>query len=277
MTLPTSLTTGFLHPGAMGASVAALCGGERLWCGDGRSSETRRRAERAGLHDAGSLGALVERCDMILSVCPPAAALHVARAVVTAGFDGIYVDANAVAPATARSIAELFEHFVDGGIVGPPVWDHGTTRLYLSGESAGAVAERWQGTSLEARVIDGGAGAASAVKMCFASWTKGTSALLLAIRALATAEGVDDALLTEWATSLPQLAAQSERAAATTAPKGWRFAGEMIEIADSFAAQGLPVGFGHAAADVYARLATFKDRADVTLAMVIAALNRSAD
>ena len=130
----------------------------------------------------------------------------------------------------------------------------------------------WAGSPLETRVIDGGPGAASAVKVCFAAWTKGTAALLLAIRALAQAEMVDDALLAEWATSMPDLAQQSERAAATNAPKAWRFAGELDEIGDSFAAHGLPDGFGRAAADVYERLAAFKNTSHVTLHDVVGAL-----
>ena len=267
------MVTGFLHPGAMGASLAAVCAGTRLWCGDGRSDATRARATAAGMEDVGSLERLVERADVIVSVCPPAAAVDVARAVAGAGFDGIYVDANAISPAAARTIGAPFDRFVDGGVIGPPVRNAGSTRLYLSGGAATEVAALWNGTALETRVVDGGAGAASAVKVCFAAWTKGTAALLLAIRALATAEGVDDALLSEWATSQPGLAEQSERAANNNAPKAWRFAGELDEIADSFAAHALPDGFGRAAADVYQRMATFKDTtADTALATVIDAL-----
>ena len=110
--------------------------------------------------------------------------------------------------------------------------------------------------------------------MCFAAWTKGTAALLLAIRALATAEGVDDALLSEWATSMPGLAGQADAAASANAPKAWRFAGELEEIASGFAANGLPAGFGAAAADVYERLAEFKGTSDTTVAEVIGALLR---
>lgn len=208
-----------------------------------------------------------------MSVCPPESAAEVGRSVAALGFEGIYVDANAVAPDTSRSIGRMFEHFVDGGIVGPPVRAAGSTRLYLSGDRALAVADRWAGTPLEVRIVDGGPGAASAVKMCFAAWTKGTSALLLAIRALATAAGVDEALVAEWATSMPHLIAQSEQAAANTAPKGWRFGPEMREIAATFAAHDLPAGFGLAAGDIYDRLTSFKDAPDVILPDVVAAIN----
>jgi 3-hydroxyisobutyrate dehydrogenase-like beta-hydroxyacid dehydrogenase len=268
------MTTGFLHPGAMGASLAATCQGVRLWCGDGRSDATRARAIAAGMEEVGTLDVLVQRADVIISVCPPGSARDVATQVATLGFDGIYVDVNAVSPATARSIGESFTRFVDGGVVGPPVRSPGTTRLYLSGKDAAHVADLWTGTPLETRVVDGGAGAASAVKICFAAWTKASAALLLTIRALAAAEGVEDALLAEWATSMPDLAEQSQRAATSNAPKAWRFAGELEEIARSLGAHGLPDGFGTAAAEVYHRLAGFKDTTSTSLDDVIQALAR---
>ncbi len=271
------MATGFLHPGAMGASLATVCRGVRLWCGNGRSDATRARAKAAGMEDVGSLDELIARADVIVSVCPPGAAVDVADTVSRAGFDRTYVDANAIAPATARSIGARFANFVDGGVVGPPVRAAGSTRLYLSGDLAHDVAALWKDTLLETRVVDGGAGAASAVKVCFAAWTKGTAALLLAIRTLAVAENVEDALLTEWATSQPGLDDQAIRAATGNAPKAWRFAGELDEIAKAFASHDLPDGFATAASDVYQRLAQFKDVSGTTLQDVINALRLPAD
>ncbi len=253
------MITGLLHPGAMGETIGATCAGRVLWASGGRSEATAARADRAGLEDAGTLEALAAEAQTVVSVCPPGAARAQAAAVAATGFDGIYVDANAIAPATARDIGSMFEHFVDGGIVGPPARTPGTTRLYLSGPRADEVAERWTGSALETRVIDGDAGAASAVKMCFAGWTKGTAALLLAIRAVAEAEGVTDDLIGEWQTSMPDLVTRSEGVAGMTGPKAWRFAPEMDEIAQTFAGAGLPPGFHLAAAEVYRSLASFKD------------------
>jgi hypothetical protein len=95
--------------------------------------------------------------------------------------------------------------------------------------------------------------------MAYASYTKGSAALLLAIRALALREGIDEALLGEWSKSQPGLAARSKGSARGTAPKAWRFVGEMRQIADTFADAGLPDGFHRAAAEVYARLSEYKD------------------
>jgi len=259
-----NLTIGLLHPGEMGAAVGqCLAGTGRpvLWVPEGRSPATGARAAAAGLTAAGLAG-LIERSDIIMSVCPPGAALDVAREVT--GFGGIYLDANAISPATAREVAGLVEaggaSYVDGGIIGTPPVAPGFIRLYLSGPRAGEVCELFDSSPVDARVVDregwSGAeavGAASAVKMAYASWTKGTAALLLAARALARAEGVEETLLAEWGISQPGLDERSARAAGSAAAKGWRWIAEMEEIAATMAAAGLPEGFHQAAAEVYRR------------------------
>ena len=122
-------------------------------------------------------------------------------------------------------------------------------------------------------MLDGEPGAASALKVCYAAYTKGTTALLLAIRALARAEGVDDALLAEWAVSQPDLVTRSEAGPRWSARKAWRFAGEMDEIADALADAGIPDGFHRGAAATYRRLDRFKDAPEPpALADLIAAV-----
>ena len=249
---------GLLHPGEMGAAVGRCLTGrghEVLWASEGRGPGTAARAAAAGLTDAGTIAALAGRAEVILSVCPPHAALDVAWAV--HGFRGLYVDANAVSPGTAREVARLIcesgGRYVDGGIIGAPPQRPGTTRLYLSGGDAGEIAALFAGTPLDARVISGSATAASAVKMAYAGWTKGTAALLLSVRALAREQGVEDALLAEWALSQPGLDARSEGAARSAADKGWRWVGEMEEIGATMSAAGLPDGFHLAAAEIFRR------------------------
>jgi len=245
---------GLLHPGEMGAAVGAVLRGrghDVAWASAGRSRETARRAAEAGLVDVGSVDAVAARCEILLSICPPHAALEVARAL--AGYGGVYVDANAVSPATAKQIGSLFERYVDGGIVGGPPRERGDTRLYLAGADAEVVASLFRGTALEPVVLAGPIGTASALKMAYAAWTKGSAALLLAVRATARAEGVEDALLEEWRRSLPGLEDRSLRAERSAQAKGWRWIAEMEEIAATFAAAGEPDGFHRAAAEVFRR------------------------
>lgn len=266
------MITGFLHPGEMGSSVAAACAGRRIWASEHRSAATVTRAAAAGIDDVGDVRTLVETADTIVSVCPPDVALTQARQVAGLGFNGVYVDANATSPATARQVAALFEHAVDGGIVGPPAHRAGTTRMYLSGSGAADVARRWDGSALETRVVGDEPGAASALKICYAAWTKGSTAMLLAVLAVATAEGVDADLIGEWDISQPDLLERAKRSAQGSAPKAWRFAGEMDEIAAKFTHARMPSGFHDAAAEVFHRLAGFKDAAPPSLDDVIATL-----
>ena len=259
-------TIGILHPGEMGSAVgaAARAGGARvLWASAGRGGATRQRAAAAGLEDAGTLASLVAASDVILSVCPPAAALDVAQAVAAHRFAGLYVDANAIAPATTRTVGACVEkagaRFVDGGIIGPPPRTRGTARLYLAGEGAARVATLFAEGPLEAIALDGPPGAASALKAAYAGWNKGHAALLMAARAFAAAEGVEAALLAEWKISQADLPARSEAAVRSNARKAWRFVGEMEEIAVAFAAAGLPGGFHTAAAEIYRRLEGWQD------------------
>ena len=265
-TNPRTLRLGLLHPGEMGASVGAAAhqaGARVAWASTGRSDESRRRAALAGLEDLISLEELAATSDVILSVCPPDAAVALAESVAATGFAGIYVDANAVSTGTAHRVADIIEgcgaRFVDGGIIGPPAHGPGTTRLYLSGAEAAAVADVFDGSALQAIAMDTRPGAASALKMCYAAWTKGSAAMLTGIRALALAEGVEGALLEEWALSQKGLEARSTGAARNNAFKAWRFAGEMREIAATFEASELPGGFHRAAADIYERLSAYKD------------------
>lgn len=274
-----STTIGLLNPGEMGSMVGAAVrsGGSRvLWAGEGRSAATRKRASEAGLEDAGSVSALVSASDVILSVCPPAAAVDVAAQVAKLRFAGTYVDGNAIAPATAREIGGIIEKggatFVDGGIIGPPPVKQGTTRFYVSGTGAERIAALLTAGPLQAIVVPGGPGAASTVKMAYASWTKGSSALLLAVCALASAEGVEDALVREWKISQPDLSARAEGAARSNAKKAWRFVGEMEEIAATFAAAGLPDAFHRGAAEIYRRMEVYKDGPAPSFADVLRAL-----
>jgi 3-hydroxyisobutyrate dehydrogenase-like beta-hydroxyacid dehydrogenase len=264
---------GVVHPGEMGVAVAGAlraAGTEVVWAGEGRSGATRARAATVELHDVGTLRSLVHEADVIVSVCPPHAALDTARAVADHGFGGVYLDANAVSPATAVELGTVVAtsgaRFVDGGIIGPP----SGPRLLLAGDAGGELAPLF-GPPVVVVGLDEPPPAASAVKMTYAAWTKGSIALLLAIRAAAASLGVEQALLAEWAADGGGTLARSNRSG-DSAHKAWRWVGEMEEIARTLDGAGLPDGFHLAAADVYRRLARFKDDRSATLDQVLDAL-----
>jgi 3-hydroxyisobutyrate dehydrogenase-like beta-hydroxyacid dehydrogenase len=236
---------GLLHPGDMGSALGAVLLENRhevLWASEGRSAETAARA--APFADFGTPRKVARAAEVVISVCPPHAAREVAASV--DGFKGIYVDANAVSPATARDIGGI-----DGGIVGPPPRDGATTRLYLSGPRAEEVARLFAGTAVDPRVLGGEVGTASAMKMAFAGWSKGTAALLLTIVRLAEEHGVQEPLFAEWRAWHPEVLDDLERSRRSAPRKGWRWVAEMEEIADTLAAAGLPDGFHRAAAEVF--------------------------
>jgi 3-hydroxyisobutyrate dehydrogenase-like beta-hydroxyacid dehydrogenase len=249
-------TVGLLHPGAMGAAVGAAlvsAGHDVIWTSEGRSAHSRERAREAGLRDVDGVQALITTSEMVLSICPPDAAIDVARS--AAGLSGIFVDANAISPATSLQIRGIIgDRCVDGGIVGPPPVRDGTTRLYLSGDTAGWVAQQFSGTTMQAQVINGaGPVAASALKMVYGAWTKGSAALLLAIEQTASANGIADVLHDEWKLSQPALRDRLTAARQAADAKGWRWEGEMRQISATFLAAGQPGGFHEAAAEVFSK------------------------
>lgn len=258
---------GLMHPGAMGASVGAAARHNQhtvLWALRGRSEDTIARAQRADLEDVGSVSELVKTSEIVLSVCPPHAAADVAREVVGLGYTGLYVDCNAVSPDRSRAIQQLVESagadYVDGGIIGGPAWTpQAGTHLYLSGPRAEEVAACFAGSPLTTPVLSERIGAASAIKMGYAAYTKGTTALLTAILGMVEKEGVRADLARQWG---DDFTAQTVRRVCANTAKAWRFEGEMYEIAETFRGAGLPGGFHQAAAEVYKRLAGFKDETE---------------
>jgi hypothetical protein len=235
---------GLLFPGEMGALVGAAVDGEVLWAGERRSEETAERASQGGFRDVGSLDALVAESDVILSICPPGIAEDVARAVADASFAGLFVEANAIAPArTERIAADTGLRLIDGGIVA-----RSGVHLYLSGVAGDVetVAELFDGSDVDAIPLPGGVGAASALKLAFGGWNKIGVMLAAQAYAIAGAHGVAEALAEEGvpADGIPR-----------AGPKAWRWQDEMQEIARTCALLGLPDGLPTAAAEFCERWA----------------------
>ena len=233
---------GLLFPGEMGATVGAAVDARVIWASEGRSEETAARAEEGGFRDVGSLDSLVGESDLILSICPPGIAEDVARSVAEGGFEGIFVEANAIAPArTERIAADTGLRLVDGGIIA-----RSGLNLYLAGRTSDvqAVAELFDGSDVDAIPLPGGVGAASALKMAFGGWNKIGVMLAAQAYAIARAYGVAEALAEEGvpADGIPR-----------AGPKAWRWEDEMEEVARTCALLGLPEGLGQAAAEVCAR------------------------
>jgi 3-hydroxyisobutyrate dehydrogenase-like beta-hydroxyacid dehydrogenase len=249
----------------MGASMAAAAihnNHNVFWASAGRSQSTRTRAEKYMLSDAGSLEELCKQVETLISVCPPHAAEDLARSVVELNFKGTYVDTNAISPQRATRIGEIVESagisFVDGGIIGGPAWEAKGTWLYLSGKEANKIAALFSGSLLETKVIGSDIGKASALKMCYAAYSKGSTALLSAALAAADRFDLMNELNNQWEMDFAGFSVQAADRVTRVTKKAWRFEGEMKEIADTFSEAGLPVGFHLAAAEIYSRMSKFK-------------------
>ena len=257
------MNVGFIHPGAMGVSIAAsaIASGHRaLWASAGRSAETQDRARQHGLDDVGTIADLCAQSDVIFSICPPAAAEAVASDVAASRYKGIFVDANAVSPARMQRIAAIVggtARVVDGGIIGLPAWKRGTT-IHVSGDGCREVAGCFEGGLVAVEAMDGAIGDASALKMCYAALTKGTTAVLCAIIGAAEGLGVREALYKRWEQDGEGRSVEREMAVRNVTAKAWRYVDEMEEISRTFAEAGLPEGFHLAAADIYSRLSDLK-------------------
>jgi 3-hydroxyisobutyrate dehydrogenase-like beta-hydroxyacid dehydrogenase len=179
------------------------------------------------------------------------------------GFGGFYLDANAISPQRAIKMEHRMEekniHFVDGGIIGGPAWKPGETWLYLSGRNSQVIADCFKNGPLETRIIGNEVGKASALKMCYAAYSKGTTALIAAVLATAEALGVREELHTQWELGDPGFSEQLNHRVKRASAKAWRFEGEMKEIASTFQEAGLPNGFHEAAAEVYHRMADLRN------------------
>jgi len=260
---------GILHPGEMGISVAASAINNEhqvLWASENRSDKTRIRAEKHGLIELDSLVELCQICEIIFCICPPHAAEDVANSVIEHGFNGYYLDANAISPQRAIKIGQMMEtagiSLVDGGVIGGPAWRPKETFLYLSGKDANIIADCFTNGLLETKIIGDEIGKASALKMCYAAYSKGTTALLAAILAAAESLDVRAELYQQWDMDDSNFSELTNRRVTRTTAKAWRFEGEMHEISSTFQEAGLPNGFHQAAAEVFRKMANFKDSAE---------------
>jgi 3-hydroxyisobutyrate dehydrogenase-like beta-hydroxyacid dehydrogenase len=257
---------GILHPGEMGISIAASAinsGHQVYWVSQNRSDNTRQRAEEQNLIETKLVSELCQVCDIIICVCPPHAAEKIASLVVEEGFRGFYLDANAISPQRAIRMGQWMSekniHFIDGGIIGGPAWKPGETCLFLSGQDAQVIADCYKNGPLETKILGDEVGKASALKMCYAAYSKGTTALLASILATAESLGVRGELYGQWESDDTGFSEQVNRRVMRATAKAWRFEGEMKEIAATFREAGLPAGFHEAAAEMYHRMANMKN------------------
>ncbi|MGZ0200550.1 DUF1932 domain-containing protein [Streptomyces sp. RM1] len=265
-------TVGILHPGSMGAAVAscaAINAAEVLWCETGRSAASVERAAHFGLTPVTTLAELLDRSDIVISLCPPAVAEDLARDVAGHRFAGVYVEANAINPDRTKRIVALLEldaTVVDGGVVGSPPVGGKTPTLYLSGpaDATERIEALFAGTAVRTAMLGPEIGKASALKLSYASFQKTSRVLVALAVGMARKHGVDQELIEVASRRTDSYLAEPEYVARTAA-RAWRWGPELEEAADMLAGAGLPPEMLRAAASTLARWSDAKDDDELTL------------
>lgn len=258
------LTIAVVAPGDMGHAIGKrlIKGGLRVITDlTGRSQRSHDLAASAGMDEVAGNDALLSEAAVILSIMPPSAAVGFAEGLAITARQNphlprpLVVDLNAIAPATATTIADILAvadlPFIDGGIVGgPPKADDAGPRVYISGTDL-AQLDSLHDAGLDMRPISGGIGAASGLKMCYASMTKGITALQIEALVAARALGCDTDLQAEMAFSQEALLSRADAWLPASCPKAYRWIGEMEEIAATFQSVGLTPRTFQGVAEIY--------------------------
>jgi 3-hydroxyisobutyrate dehydrogenase-like beta-hydroxyacid dehydrogenase len=249
MTVPAPLTVGVLYPGEMGAALAAALvarGVPVVTTARGRSAATAGHAARLGAVVLDSFADVVRASDVLFSLVLPSAAEDVAAqycdAARLAPRHAIYVDANSIGPAKARSIGQRVESagvgFVDASTNGLAKNLCTTATLYLSGPRAGDVAALCE-PFMRVKRLGPEIGRASAMKMLLGGLSKGVCALFAELAVLAHEQGMLDEMLEATGRTYPGIAALAERMLPTYAQHAGRRATEMNELAATAEAAGV--------------------------------------
>ena len=257
-------TIAILSPGSMGSAVGKVLresGYDLVTNLDGRSERTRALAEEAGFRAVSGIDSIVEEADLVMSILVPSEAISVAREAAAAmkrtGASPAYADCNAVSPDTARELGGIIEaaggRFIDAGIIGGPPGSGSPPRFYASGPHEAVIGEL-DGKGIIVPLLGGDVGRASAIKMCYASLTKGVSALQTAALVAAYRLGLSSELEEEMSSSQANVLAQMQSVIGLPG-KAFRWVGEMEEIAATFESVGVTGNFHHGAAEIFRMVA----------------------
>ena len=252
---------GVMSPGDMGQAVAQQLkqkGYNVCTALDKRSARSRQLAQQAGLTDVGTIEKLTERCEVILSIMNPGAALdfatEAAQALRVTRRETLFVDCNAIAPVTVQAISAKITaaggRCVDASIIGPPPRGNAKIWLYVSGPEAREL-EQLATPQITVRVMSERLGDASAIKMCYAAMNKGMIAMALELLIAARRLGVDAALEAQLRETHSDIYDRIIGALPAMPSKAYRWVPEMLQIAQTFESEGMTPRIFQGAADMY--------------------------
>ena len=262
--METVKTVAILSPGDMGSNVGRALrenGLEVITCLTYRSQRTRELAESAGIVDVPDFAQMIDRADIVLSVLVPERAVDVARQVAAvieqSGKPLPFADCNPVAPAVAIEMAKIIDgaggKYIDGGIIGSPPGRGAPPRFYASGPHE-SILGQLDGRGISVPMMGGDVGRASAIKMCYASLSKGTAALNASALISAMNLGIYDEFVHEMESS-QQGVLKNMQGVNGLGAKAFRWIDEMEQISATFGAAGATPHMHKGAADIF-RLVT---------------------
>lgn len=257
-------TVGIMSPGDMGSGVGGALkrhGLRVVTALDGRSDESKTRADEQGIEDVGSLDEVVKTSDLILSILVPSEAVSfsqdVAESIVRTDSEVAVADCNAVSPATGIKIGEIISaaggKYIDAGIIGGSPRTGAVPRIYASGEHASILGEL-DGKGISVPVMDGPIGRASGLKMVYAALTKGTAALYASTLMTAKSLGLYSDLISELEMSKTGTLS-AMKGVNSISTKAFRWIGEMEEIATTFGDAGTSPNTHIGAAETFQKIA----------------------
>ncbi len=256
-----------ISPGEMGSPIAEyiISSGIKVISPlNNRSEETRKRSIKSGIEDSKTLIESMKQTDLIISILVPSEAENLCKEIANISKvidkEIYYADLNAISPKTVQNMRNILTNtkikFIDGGIIGGPPISNKFPRIYVSGIHSKVFMEL---NNLGMEVIDmsGEIGDASAIKMAYASITKGYSSLLIAAVTLAIKTNNFDAFMDELKFSQPKVFNDLKNLKSIPS-KAHRWIGEMTEISNTFIDNGVTGNFHKGSFDIYTKVSDSK-------------------
>ncbi|MDG2101020.1 MAG: DUF1932 domain-containing protein [Dehalococcoidales bacterium] len=256
-----------ISPGEMGSPIAEyiISSGIKVISPlNNRSEETRKRSIKSGIQDSKTLIESMKQTDLIISILVPSEAENLCKEIANISKvidkEIYYADLNAISPKTVQNMRNILSNtkikFIDGGIIGGPPISNKFPRIYVSGIHSKVFMEL---NNLGMEVIDmsGDIGDASAIKMAYASITKGYSSLLIAAVTLAIKTNNFDAFMDELKFSQPKVFNDLKNLKSIPS-KAHRWIGEMTEISNTFIDNGVTGNFHKGSFDIYTKVSDSK-------------------
>ncbi len=256
-----------MSPGEMGSPIAEQIqnsGIDVISPLKNRSKQTRDRAKKYGIIDSDNLENSIFESDLVISILVPDAAkdlaIQVSKFSKKLNKEIYFADLNAVSPETVQSMKDILSDskvkFIDGGIIGAPPKGNNIPRVYVSGEHS-AYFTKLDGLGMKVMDMSGDIGSASAMKMAYASITKGYSSLLIAAITLSIRTNNFHHLMDELEFSQSNVFKDLNNLKSIPS-KAHRWIGEMEEISKTFIENNITGDFHKASGSIYRNVSDSK-------------------